>query len=76
MARGDSTIKIYRRLGKKRYLNGKHIYEHERIHVPIPSKLHEKVKPFLNQPLKIKIAKKNGDLVITLHPVKTFRHAE
>ena len=76
MVRGDSTVKIYRRLGKKRYLNGKHIYEHERIHVPIPSKLHEKIKPFLNQPLKIKVANQNGDLVITLHPVKTFRHAE
>lgn len=76
MVRGDSTVKIYRRLGKKRCLNGKHIYEHERIHVPIPSKLHEKIKPFLNQLLKIKIANQNGDLVITLHPVKTFRHAE
>ena len=76
MVTRDPTIKIYRRLGKKRYLNGKHTYEHERIHVPIPSKLHEKVKPFLNHRLKIKIANKNGDLVITLHPVKTFRHAE
>lgn len=76
MVRGDSTVEIYRRLGKKRYLNGKHIYEHERIHVPIPSRLDEKTKTFLNQPLKIDLANKNGDLVITLHPVKTFRHAE
>ncbi len=76
MVRGDSTIKIYRRLGKKRYLNGKHVYEHERIHVSIPSKLHEKIKPFLNQPLKIEVANQNDRLVITLHPVKTFRHAE
>jgi hypothetical protein len=76
MVRGDSTVKIYRRPAKKRYLNGKHIYEHERIHVPIPSRLDDKTKTFLNQPLKIDLANQNGDLVITLHPVKTFRHAE
>ena len=76
MVRGDLTVKIYRRLGKKRYLRGKHVYEYERIHVPIPSRLHNKVKPFLNHRLKITIASQNEDLVIKLHPVKTFRPAE
>jgi hypothetical protein len=76
MARDSLTIKIYRRLGKKRYLKGKHVYEHERICVPIPSKLHDKIKPFLNHRLKISLATQNSDLLITLHPVKTFRHAE
>jgi hypothetical protein len=76
MVRGDPTIKMYRRLGKKRYLRGKQVYEHERIHVPIPSRLHNKVKPFLNHRLRITIASQNEDLVINLHPVKTFRHAE
>jgi hypothetical protein len=76
MVRGDPTIKIYRRLGKKRYLRGKHVYLHERICVPIPSGLHQKVKPFLNQRLKIGVVNQNEDLVINLHPVKTFRHAE
>jgi len=76
MVRGDPTIKIYRRLGKKRYLRGKHVYEYERICVPIPSRLHDKVKPFLNQRLKIDVASQNSGLVIILHPVKTFRHAE
>jgi hypothetical protein len=72
MVRGDSTVKIYRRLGKKRYLEGKYIYRHERIYVPIPSKLHSKIKPFLNHRLKIDLTSQNGDLVITLHPVKRF----
>lgn len=52
MVRGDLIIKIYRRLAKKRYLRGKHTYEHERIYVPIPSRLHDIVRPFLNQRLK------------------------
>ena len=76
MVRGDPTVKIYRRLAKKRYLRGKHVYEYERIHVPIPSRLHNKVKPFLNHRLKIGVANQNEDLMIKLHPVKTFRHAE
>jgi len=76
MVRGDPTVKIYRRLAKKRYLRGKHVYRHERICVPIPSRLHHKVKPFLNQRLKMGVANQNEDLVIKLHPVKSFRHAE
>jgi hypothetical protein len=76
MVRGDPTIKIYRRLAKTRYLGGKYVYVHERICVPIPSKLHNKVKPFLNHRLKIGVANQNEDLVIKLHPVKSFRHAE
>lgn len=66
MVGGDQTVKIYRRLGKKRYLKGKHTYKHERIYVPIPSRLHDKIKPFLNQRLKIDITSENDDLVITL----------
>jgi hypothetical protein len=76
MVRGDPTIKIYRRLAKKRYLRGKHVYVHERICVPIPSRLHHKVNPSLNQRLKIGVANQNSNLVIKLHPVKSFRHAE
>jgi len=76
MARGDQTIKIYRRLAKKRYLKGKHMYEHERLCVPIPSRFHDIVKPFLNQRLKIEVANRGGGLVVALNPEKTFRHAE
>ena len=52
MVRRDLTIKIYRRLEKKRYLRGKYTYEYERIYVPIPSRLHDIVRPFLNKRLK------------------------
>jgi len=76
MVEDDITVKLYRRLGKKRYLKGKYSYEHERIYVPIPSKLHNTIKPFLNEHLKIEITNKNGSLIVALHPEKTFRHAE
>ena len=76
MVMDDLIIKIYRTLAKKRYLGGKHTYEYERIYVPVPSRLHDIVRPFLNQRLKISITRQNDRLVITLHPVKTFLHAE
>ena len=76
MAEDDVSIKLYHRLGKKRYLKGKCTYEHERIYVPIPSRLHEIIKPLLNQRLKMTIADQKSGLIITLYPAKTFRHAE
>jgi len=76
MTRGDQTIKIYRRLSRKRYLKGKYAYTHERICVPIPSKLHDMIKPFLNHRLEIEMTTHNDGLLIALHPEKTFRHAE
>jgi hypothetical protein len=76
MTKGDRTIKIYRRLAKKRYLKGKYSYRHERISVPIPSRLHDMIKPLLNQHLEIDMTCKNDHILITLHPAKTFRHAE
>jgi hypothetical protein len=76
VARRDLIVKIYRRVAKKRYLSGKYTYEYERIYVPIPSRLHAMVKPFLNQRLRISITRQNDGLAITLDPLKTFRHAE
>jgi len=70
------TVKLYRRLGKKRYLKGKYTYEHERISLPIPSRFHDVIRSFLNQRLKIEIVSRGGGLIITLDPTKTFPHAE
>ena len=61
----DLIIKIYLRMTKKRYLRGKHTYEYERIYVPIPSRLHDIVRPFLNQRLKISITHQNDGPTIT-----------
>jgi hypothetical protein len=76
MTKRNGTVKIYRRLAKKRYLDGKYLYAHERIYLPIPSRLHKMVEPFMGQRLKIEITAKNGSLTIALSPAKTFRHAE
>jgi len=76
MTKDDILIKLYRRLGKKRYLKGKYVYEHERIYVPIPSRLHKMIKPLLNQRLEMEMTDKNDGLVITLRPAKTLRHVE
>jgi hypothetical protein len=76
MAEDDVSTKLYHRLGKKRYSKGKRTYEHERIYVPIPSRLHEIIKPFLNQRLKVTIAKQRNGIIITLYPANTFLHAE
>ena len=76
MAKRNGTVKIYRRLAKKRYLDGKYLYAHERLYLPIPSRLHKMVEPFMGQRLKMEIAAKNGSLTIILSPAKMFRHAE
>ena len=76
MAENGVKVKLYHRVGKKRYLKGKYLYQHERIYLPIPSKLHDIVKLFLSQRLKIEMTNKNDAFIITLHPEKPIRHAE
>ena len=70
VVKGDPIIKIYRRLAKKRYLRGKHTYEYERIYVPIPSRLHDIVRPFLNQRLKNTIHSELNARAIRLFKLK------
>jgi hypothetical protein len=41
----------------------------------IPKEHHETVKPFLKQDLDLSVKLEKGSLIITLTPVKTFRHA-
>ena len=52
MVKGKATVRIERKVSKRRYLDGKHTYTYERIYVPIPRRLHDIVRPFLNQRLK------------------------
>jgi hypothetical protein len=42
----------------------------------IPKKFHEVLKPFLEKQLNIDVKLENDFAVISLSPVKTFRHAE
>ena len=68
MVKGEGTIRIQRKVSKKRYLHGKHTYTYERLYVPIPKRFHDKVKPFLNKNLKIEVRRKNNGLEIICVP--------
>jgi len=69
-------VRIQYRVSKKRYLNSKRTYEYGRMSLDIPKKFHEALKPFLEKDLKIEVKLENDVAVISLSPVKTFRHAE
>jgi len=66
----EKMVKIQRRLSKKRYLDGKYTYEYERYYIEIPRKHRSKIKPLLNQELKIEVKKANNKIVITLTPIE------
>jgi hypothetical protein len=72
----DPIIRLYNCQIKKSYLNGKNIYKHRRIYVPIPKKFHKEMESIINQRLKIQVIQQKEDLVIILSPVKTFLHTE
>ena len=62
-------MKIRRRKSKKRYLNGKNVYEYEQFSVAIPKRFHNVVEPFLDKDLdmNVKTAGKSK-VVIVLKP--------
>jgi hypothetical protein len=68
-------VRLQKRLARKRYLKSKRVYEYERISLHIPRKLHEAIKPYLEEDLDLKATVEKGSLLITLTPAKTLRHA-
>ncbi len=52
---------------RKRYLNGKRIYEYKRISLNVPRKFHKAVEPFLGKQLKMNVSTKEGAITITLN---------
>jgi len=76
MAEDEADVKLYCRMAKISYRHGKRVYTHRRMSVPIPSRLQAAVEALLNKPLKIKIISKEDEVVIVLHPVKSFLHAK
>jgi hypothetical protein len=63
------------RLARKRYLKSKRVYEYERISLHIPRKLHEAIKPYLEEDLDLNVAIEKDSLILILTPLKTLRHA-
>jgi hypothetical protein len=68
-------VRLQKRLARKRYLKSKRVYEYERISLHIPRKLHEAIKPYLEEDLDLKVATEKGSLILILTPAKTLRHA-
>jgi len=69
-------VRIQTRVSKRHYLRAKRTYEYERLSLDIPRKFHDALKPFLEKELNIDVKLENDVAVISLSPVKTFRHAE
>jgi len=61
-------VRIQCRISRKHYLRSKQTYEYERMSLNIPSKFHNKVKPFLKQDLDMQVTTKGSSLIITLTP--------
>ncbi|MFA5364600.1 MAG: hypothetical protein WC325_05395 [Candidatus Bathyarchaeia archaeon] len=70
------TIKIYHYVAKKRYLNGKNTYTYERMSVPIPTVLQNKLFPHCKRRLEIDIIEQNNKIYIILDLGKTFSHTK
>ena len=68
MEKGKATVRIERKVSKRRYLDGKRTYTYERFYVPIPKQFHDKIEPFLNKNLKLEVKPVNGGLKIICIP--------
>jgi hypothetical protein len=69
-------VKIYSRIIRKRYF-GRRTYEYRHISIPVPSRFHKQLEPFLNQNLEITVAGDTDRVIITLlSPMKTVLHDE
>jgi len=60
MVKGKGSVRIQRKVSRRRYLRGKHTYTYERLYVLIPKEFHCLVEPFLNKNLKVEVKPKNG----------------
>lgn len=68
-------VRLQRRIARKRYLKSKQVYEYERISLHIPKKLHQTIKPYLEQDLDLEAMIEKDSLILKLTPAKTLRHA-
>ena len=68
MVKGKGTIRIQRKVSKRRYLDGKRTYTYERLYIPIPKEFHDLVEPFLNKNLKVEVRPKNDGVEIICVP--------
>lgn len=58
-------VKIKLSISRKRYLKGKRVYQHRRGHFPVPSKILQKLEPFLKEDFKAEITDDGGKVSLT-----------
>ncbi len=58
-------VKIKQSPSKKRYLNGKRVYGYFRFHLPIPSRLAKKIKPFLKEDFQADLKETDAKIELT-----------
>jgi hypothetical protein len=51
---------------KKKYLNGKRVYEYERLYIPIPKRYLQILKPFIGKNVKVKVEPETEGFVIRI----------
>ncbi len=52
MAEGEADVRLYCRMAKIGYMQGKQVYTHRRMSLPIPSRLQTSFEALLNKPLR------------------------
>ena len=61
-------MKIRRKKCKKRYLNGKYVYEYDQYSMGFPSYYHEFIVPLLETDYEMYLAVENKTIFIALEP--------
>ncbi len=69
----ERTVKIRRRIQRKRYLNGKSVYKVEKTVLTIPARFRNMIKPFIDKELKIDVRQEGGHLIIDAKPLENTR---
>jgi len=62
---GKSMVKIKLSISRKKYLKGKRVYKHKRGHLPVPSKILQKLAPYLKEDFQIEIAENDSRVILT-----------
>jgi hypothetical protein len=61
----ENMVKIKLSPSKKRYLNGKHIYDYVRGHLPIPKKFLIRLKPYLEEDFQADMSEDSTKIALT-----------
>jgi len=67
-------VKIKCSPSKKRYLKGKRVYDYFRLHLPIPRKFFEKLKPYFKEEFQADMTDEETKITLTYTHYKKARN--